>query len=172
MVLSHKIEYELPLDLQAKLLRVLQEREVERLGSHQKINLDIRIIAASNRILREQVELGTFREDLFYRLDVLPLSWPALRDRVDDIIPLAYHFIKKYGNSEFHISKKAEDVMLCYNWPGNVREVENVIQRALVMARGVEIQVDDLNLPQCSTPAVAFCVPYAQQSHHLQRQIR
>lgn len=155
---------ELPLDLQAKLLRVLQEREVERLGSHQKINLDIRIIAASNRVLREQVEQGAFREDLFYRLDVLPLSWPALRDRVDDIIPLAYHFIKKYGNSEFHISKQAEDVMLCYNWPGNVREIENVIQRALVMARGAEIQVDDLNLPQCSAPAVAFCASQLKEN--------
>lgn len=155
---------ELPLDLQAKLLRVLQEREVERLGSHQKINLDIRIIAASNRVLREQVEQGAFREDLFYRLDVLPLSWPALRDRVDDIIPLAYHFIKKYGNSEFHISKQAEDVMLCYNWPGNVREIENVIQRALVMARGVEIQVEDLNLPECSPATVDFCTSQLKES--------
>ena len=155
---------ELPLDLQAKLLRVLQEREVERLGSHQKINLDIRIIAASNRVLREQVEQGAFREDLFYRLDVLPLSWPALRDRVDDIIPLAYHFIKKYGNSEFHISKQAEDVMLCYNWPGNVREIENVIQRALVMARGAEIQVEDLNLPQCSPAAAAYCATQLKEN--------
>ena len=155
---------ELPLDLQAKLLRVLQEREVERLGSHQKINLDIRIIAASNRVLREQVEQGTFREDLFYRLDVLPLSWPALRDRVDDIIPLAHHFIKKYGSSEFHISKQAEDVMLCYNWPGNVREIENVIQRALVMVRGVEIQVEDLNLPDCSPTAAAFCATQLKEN--------
>lgn len=94
---------ELPLDLQAKLLRVLQEREVERLGSHQKIKLDVRVIAASNKILREEVEKGTFREDLFYRLDVLPLNWPPLRDRVDDIMPLASHFIKKYGSSEYCI---------------------------------------------------------------------
>jgi len=155
---------ELPLELQAKLLRVLQEREVERLGSHQKISLDIRIIAASNRVLREQVEQGAFREDLFYRLDVLPLSWPALRDRIDDIIPLAHHFIKKYGSSEFHISKQAEDVMLCYNWPGNVREIENVIQRALVMARGVEIQVEDLNLPECSPVAVDFCASQLKEN--------
>ena len=148
---------ELPLDLQAKLLRVLQEREVERLGSHQKISLDIRVIAASNRTLRDQVEKGAFREDLFYRLDVLPLSWPALRDRTDDIMPLAYYFIKKYGTAKFHISKQAEDLMVCYNWPGNVRELENVIQRALVMARGVEIQADDLNLPDCLPTAVSFC---------------
>jgi DNA-binding NtrC family response regulator len=148
---------ELPLDLQAKLLRVLQEREVERLGSHQKINLDIRIIAASNKVLREQVEKGYFREDLFYRLDVLPLSWPALRDRTDDILPLAHYFIKKYGSSEYHISKQAEDLMLCYNWPGNVRELENVMQRALVMARGAEIQSDDLNLPNCLPAAATFC---------------
>lgn len=148
---------ELPLDLQAKLLRVLQEREVERLGSHQKINLDIRVIAASNKVLREQVENGLFREDLFYRLDILPLSWPALRDRTDDIIPLAHYFIKKYASSEFNISKQAQALMLSYNWPGNVRELENVIQRALVMARGAEIQVDDLNLPHCLPATVDFC---------------
>lgn len=148
---------EIPLDLQAKLLRVLQEREVERLGSHNKIKLDIRIIAASNKVLREQVEKGHFREDLFYRLDVLPLSWPALRDRTDDILPLAHYFIKKYGNSDFHLSQQAEDLMLCYNWPGNVRELENVIQRALVMARGAQIQTEDLNLPHCLPAAASFC---------------
>ncbi|WP_258304758.1 sigma 54-interacting transcriptional regulator, partial [Escherichia coli] len=88
---------ELPLALQAKLLRVLQEKEVERLGSHQVIALDVRIIAASNRDLRELVLQGAFREDLFYRLDVLPMSWPALRERRDDILPLAEYFIERYA---------------------------------------------------------------------------
>ena len=148
---------ELPLELQAKLLRVIQEREVERLGSHQRIKLDIRIIASCNKPLREQVEKGLFREDLFYRLDVLPLSCPTLRERSEDIIPLAQHFITKYGSDKFSFSSQAEDILLCYNWPGNVRELENVIQRAIVMARGVEIQVDDLNLPHCFQPVAKIC---------------
>ncbi|WP_404343045.1 sigma 54-interacting transcriptional regulator [Pseudoalteromonas mariniglutinosa] len=148
---------ELPLELQAKLLRVLQEREVERLGSHQRIKLDIRVIASCNKPLREQVEQGLFREDLFYRLDVLPLSWPALRDRPEDILPLAKYFIAKYGPEKFSFSREAEDVMLCYNWPGNVRELENVMQRAIVMARGAQIQVEDLNLPHCSAQVARLC---------------
>lgn len=155
---------ELPLPLQAKLLRVLQEREVERLGSNNRIKLDIRVIAASNKNLRSQVEQGLFREDLFYRLDVLPLSWPALRERRDDILPLAEFFIKKYGNGKYRLSREAADVMLQYNWPGNVRELENVMQRALVMARGVELQVADLNLPRCHPQAAAICASLLKQS--------
>lgn len=155
---------ELPLPLQAKLLRVLQEREVERLGSNSRIKLDIRVIAASNKNLRSQVEQGLFREDLFYRLDVLPLSWPALRERRDDILPLAEFFIKKYGNGKYRLSREAADVMLQYNWPGNVRELENVMQRALVMARGVELQVADLNLPRCHPQAAAICASLLKQS--------
>ncbi len=148
---------ELPLALQAKLLRVLQEREVERLGSNTKIKLDIRVIAASNKNLRTLVEQGQFREDLFYRLDVLPLSWPALRERRDDIVPLAEFFIQKYGSGKYYLSKNAKDLMLQYNWPGNVRELENVMQRALVMARGIELQPEDLNLPEFYLPAAAIC---------------
>lgn len=155
---------ELPLPLQAKLLRVLQEREVERLGSNNRIKLDIRVIAASNKNLRSQVEQGLFREDLFYRLDVLPLSWPALRERRDDILPLAEFFIKKYGNGKYRLSREAADVMLQYNWPGNVRELENVMQRALVMARGIELQVADLNLPRCHPQAAAICASLLKQS--------
>ncbi|MBU3023116.1 sigma-54 dependent transcriptional regulator [Aestuariibacter sp. A3R04] len=155
---------ELPLDLQSKLLRVLQEREVERLGSHQGIALDVRVIAACNRNLRELVEQGRFREDLYYRLDVLQLNWPALSERREDILPLANHFIDKYGDSKHYLSEDACSVMLSYNWPGNVRELENVIQRALVMARGVELQVDDLNLPKCSVPAAKFCAAQLKQN--------
>lgn len=155
---------ELPLALQAKLLRVLQEREVERLGSNSRIKLDIRVIAASNKNLRSQVEQGLFREDLFYRLDVLPLSWPALRERRDDILPLAEFFLQKYGNGKYRLSQTAADVMQQYNWPGNVRELENVMQRALVMARGIELQVADLNLPHCHPQAAAFCASLLKQS--------
>lgn len=140
---------ELPLALQAKLLRVLQERQVERLGSHQLINLDVRIIAASNKDLRTMVAAGLFREDLFYRLDVLPMSWPALRERPGDILPLAEYFIARYAPRQGHwLSELARKQMLAYPWPGNVRELDNVIQRSLIMARGLHIQAIDLMLPR------------------------
>ncbi|MGP7733784.1 sigma-54-dependent transcriptional regulator [Oceanimonas smirnovii] len=139
---------EMPLALQTKLLRVLQEKEVERLGSHQKVNLNVRIIAACNKDLREAVSAGEFREDLFYRLDVLPLSWPALRERAEDIMPLARHFLHKYGQGEsFSFTVEAERALLSYPWPGNIRELENVIQRALILARSAIIDIPDLMLP-------------------------
>jgi DNA-binding NtrC family response regulator len=138
---------ELPLELQGKLLRVLQEREVERLGSHSKVTLDVRVIASCNKDLRDLVSQGAFREDLYYRLDVLPLCWPALRQRMEDVIPLAQYFIRKYGEDRYYLSGSAREVLMSYNWPGNVRELENVIQRALVMARGMELQAEDLGLP-------------------------
>ena len=152
---------ELPLSLQAKLLRVLQEREVERIGSNQKIALDVRIIAASNRDLRELVSQGLFREDLFYRLDVLPLSWPSLRERRDDILPLAQHFIARYAaHSGYQLSPDAVQVLMQYDWPGNVRELENVIQRALIMTRGLHLQPADLMLPN------AIHIPSASPACH------
>ncbi|MCF5890001.1 lateral flagellar response regulator transcription factor LafK [Aeromonas veronii] len=144
---------ELSLNLQAKLLRVLQEKEVERLGSNQTIALDVRIIAASNKDLRTLVANGFFREDLFYRLDVLPMSWPALRDRPDDIIPLANYFLERYAPQQgYRLSKQACQLLLSYEWPGNVRELDNVMQRALIMARGLHIQSVDLMLPNCILP--------------------
>ena len=144
---------ELSLNLQAKLLRVLQEKEVERLGSNQTIALDVRIIAASNKDLRTLVANGLFREDLFYRLDVLPMSWPALRDRPDDIIPLANYFLERYAPQQgYLLSKQACQLLLSYEWPGNVRELDNVMQRALIMARGLHIQSVDLMLPNCILP--------------------
>ncbi len=144
---------ELSLNLQAKLLRVLQEKEVERLGSNQTIALDVRIIAASNKDLRTLVANGLFREDLFYRLDVLPISWPALRDRPDDIIPLANYFLERYAPQQgYRLSKQACQLLLSYEWPGNVRELDNVMQRALIMARGLHIQSVDLMLPNCILP--------------------
>lgn len=134
--------------LQAKLLRVLQEREVERLGSHKAIKLDIRVIAATNKDLRQAVQQGTFREDLYYRLDVLPLHWPPLRERPEDILPLSQFFIGKYQeSSECRLSDDACAALSRYDWPGNIRELENVIQRALVMRHGDFITAQDLMLP-------------------------
>ncbi|WP_325893982.1 sigma-54 dependent transcriptional regulator [Grimontia sp. NTOU-MAR1] len=134
--------------VQAKLLRVLQEREVERVGSHKAIQLDIRVIAATNKDLREEVQKGQFREDLFYRLDVLPLHWPPLRERREDILPISHFFIEKYQDSNnCRLSDDAISALSQYNWPGNIRELENVIQRALVMRHGDYITAQDLMLP-------------------------
>ncbi|WP_337842376.1 sigma-54 dependent transcriptional regulator [Rheinheimera sp.] len=153
---------ELPLPLQAKLLRVLQERELERLGSNQKIKLNVRVIAASNKDLRVLAEQGLFRQDLFYRLDVLPLRWPALRERRDDILPMAEFFMQKYGDGKYLLSPAARQQLLAYSWPGNVRELENVMQRALVMARGIELQPVDLSLPEQVVPAAELPVSAEQ----------
>ena len=134
--------------LQAKLLRILQEREVERIGSHKPIKLDIRVIAATNKDLRVAVQEGTFREDLYYRLDVLPLHWPPLRERPEDILPLGQFFISKYQETgSCRLSDDARDALVQYHWPGNIRELENVIQRALVMRHGDYITAQDLMLP-------------------------
>lgn len=134
--------------VQAKLLRVLQEREVERVGSHKAIQLDIRVIAATNKDLREEVQKGTFREDLYYRLDVLPLHWPPLRERKEDILPISHFFIEKYQDkSQCYLSHDAVTALSQYHWPGNIRELENVIQRALVMRHGDYITAQDLMLP-------------------------
>lgn len=126
---------EMSLDLQAKLLRVLQEREVERLGGRRLIRLDVRVLATSNRILREEVSAGRFREDLFYRLNVFPITLPMLKDRPGDILPLARFLLKRYGGEAAPaLNTEAEQALLAHSWPGNVRELENLIQRALILA--------------------------------------
>jgi len=138
---------EMSLALQAKLLRVLQEREVERLGGRKLIQLDVRVLATSNRNLREEVAAGRFREDLFYRLNVFPLTLPPLRERQRDILPLAAFLIKRYlqpGQTVPSISSVAQQRLLTHSWPGNVRELENVVQRALILRSGSEISPDDL----------------------------
>ena len=153
---------EMPLSLQAKLLRVLQEREVERLGSHTRIPLNIRLIASTNRDLRYMVAQGSFRPDLYYRLDVLPLCWPSLRERPDDILPLAQHFLKKYASdANYQFSTQARQCLRQYRWPGNVRELENVIQRALILAKGLHLQPADLLLNSEKPPLAAtdFAIP-------------
>lgn len=136
---------EMDLGLQAKILRVIQEREVERLGGRKVINLDVRVLATSNRDLKEAVAQGVFREDLFYRLNVFPLTWPPLKHRVDDIIPLANHIINQYSpNENIELSPCAIQKLISYNWPGNVRELENVIQRSLIMKSSAQIFAHDL----------------------------
>ncbi|MCL1140472.1 sigma-54 interaction domain-containing protein [Shewanella pneumatophori] len=141
---------EMPLLLQAKLLRVLQEREVERLGSHKSIRLNIRVIAATNKDLRQAVKDGSFRQDLFYRLDVLPIKILPLRQRREDILPIAEHFLQRYkmlaADQPCYFSEPARNLLLSHDWPGNVRELENTIQRALVMRRGQAIQAEELGL--------------------------
>ncbi len=139
---------EMPLGLQAKLLRVLQEREVERVGGRKPIPLDIRVIATSNRDMAEYVARGDFREDLYYRLNVIPLKVPPLREHPADIVPLARYFVSRMdeGRQGMKLSASAEERLKRHAWPGNIRELENVIQRAMVLASGTEIEAGDLLL--------------------------
>ncbi|KTD65777.1 sigma-54-dependent transcriptional regulator [Legionella spiritensis] len=128
---------EMSLALQAKLLRVLQEKEVERIGATKLVNLDVRVLATSNRNLLEEVKAGRFREDLFYRLNVFPLHWLPLRERPSDIIPLANYLIRRHCQDHYPVipvlSDDAQKKLLDYTWPGNARELDNVVQRALIL---------------------------------------
>ena len=146
---------EMPLVLQAKLLRILQEREFERIGGHQTIKVDIRIIAATNRDLQAMVKEGTFREDLFYRLNVIHLILPPLRDRREDISLLANHFLQKFSSENqrdiIDIDPMAMSLLTAWSWPGNIRELSNVIERAVVMNSGPIIFSEDLP-PQIRQP--------------------
>jgi two-component system response regulator FlrC len=140
---------EMNLGLQAKILRVLQEKEVERLGGTAIIELDVRIIATTNRDLRQEVRDKRFREDLFYRLNVFPITIPALRERSDDIVPVARKILAQYSRAagdSIQLSDAACAVLQQHNWPGNVRELDNVIQRALILKQGKEIQPQDIML--------------------------
>ena len=141
---------EMPMGLQAKLLRVLQEREVERVGGKKPVALNIRIVATSNRDMAEAVAKGGFREDLYYRLNVFPVAIPALRQRPLDILPIARHFLvehgARFGRVGMSFSSGAECALTAYVWPGNVRELENVVQRALIMAPGSIIDPEHLSL--------------------------
>jgi len=141
---------DLPLSMQVKLLRVLQQREVVRVGSHQPIPINVRLIAATNVNLEEAVVAGRFREDLYYRLNVAALHLLPLRQRTGDIMPLAHHFLKFYGQrlgcEKMSFSPEAERRMLTHSWPGNIRELENVIHHALLVACDGAITPKDLNL--------------------------
>jgi two-component system response regulator FlrC len=150
---------EMDLSLQAKLLRVLQEREVERVGGRKVIALDVRIIATTNRDLKHCVTEGSFREDLFYRLSVFPIRWPALRERLDDVIPLAEYLLlqhaKKMGRGPVSFAVEAEQCLLAYAWPGNVRELDNIVQRALILQPGDMIYANDLLFDQSAQSSVS-----------------
>ena len=143
---------EIPVNLQAKLLRFIQEREVMPIGATQAVKVDVRIVAATNRNLTTEVEAGRFREDLYYRLNVIPIHIPPLRERKKDIPLLARHFLKKYGKKigleRKDYTREAEQKLAGYHWPGNVRELENVIERALVLSSEAVIQEHDIILKE------------------------
>ena len=147
----------LRLDLQPKLLRALQEREIERVGGSRAIRVDVRIIAASNADLRQAVAMGRFREDLFYRLHVVPIVVPPLRERREDVAPLARHFLAKYaqqfGKVVSDISPGALEALERYSWPGNVRELENIVARSVALTAEPVVQLDQIPLDVALVPA-------------------
>ncbi len=150
---------DVPPPVQVKLLRVLQEREFERLGGTKTTHVDVRIIAATNQDLRAALEQGTFREDLYYRLNVVPINLPPLRERKEDIPHLVDHFLKKFaadsGGPERSLSAQAVEKLGSYHWPGNVRELENIIERSTVLARTDPIEPADIQLDHGGSVAVA-----------------
>jgi transcriptional regulator with GAF, ATPase, and Fis domain len=149
----------LSLSVQSKLLRVLQDQEFRPLGSTKNRTIDVKIVAASNADLRYLVETRQFREDLFYRLNVLSIALPSLRERKEDILLLAHHFLKVYakefGKEDFAISLSAKAKLLNHAWPGNVRELQGVIQRAVAMASGDTLEAHDFDLPETDKPEFA-----------------
>jgi DNA-binding NtrC family response regulator len=152
---------EMDLRLQAKLLRVLQEREVDRIGGSKPVKVNIRVLATSNRNLQDEVKKGTFREDLYFRLNVITLQMPALRERREDIKPLAEHFIEKYSKANGVEARKLSDAALAkltaYHWPGNVRELENSMHRSVLLATGSTIEPDAILLQ--GAPTATDAVP-------------
>src|SRR5215470_2860727 len=145
---------DVPASIQVKLLRVLQEREFERLGSNKTLHIDVRVIAATNQDLRAALEQGAFREDLYYRLNVVPLNIPPLRDRKEDIPYLADFFAQKFGGE---LSEGAIERLQGYYWPGNVRELENVVERSVLLGSGPRVEADDIKIDtaQRARPAAA-----------------
>jgi transcriptional regulator with GAF, ATPase, and Fis domain len=142
---------ELPLAIQAKLLRVLEERRFERVGGTQSIDVDVRIVVATNRNLQKLAEEKLFREDLYFRISAVPMTIPPLRERGNDVLLLADHFLDKFSR-EFakpglEISPEARDRLLHYRWPGNVRELQNTLERAVILADGLSIRPEGLQLP-------------------------
>ncbi len=162
---------ELPLDVQAKLLRVLQEREFERVGGERPIAVDVRIIAATNRDLARMAKEKTFREDLFYRLNVFPVQLPPLRERADDVPLLATFFVQKFatriGKRIDTVGRETLDLLSAYPWPGNIRELENVLERAIILADGPTLDIDP---EQLGLPAPPRAEPTAQSLVAIERE--
>src|ERR1700730_5355501 len=166
---------EVPPETQVALLRILQEREFERVGGNQPISIDVRVLAATNKDLNAAVAEGTFRKDLFYRLNVFPIQMPGLRERRDDIPLLAEYLIDRYakraGKRITKISKKALDLLQAYHWPGNIRELQNVIERAVILSDGEIFFVDETwfapELPKSAVPAVPLVASLVEQEKDL-----
>ncbi len=157
---------DMPMGTQAKLLRVLEERSFRRIGGTKDIHVDIRIVAATNKELPQAIEDGHFRKDLYYRIQVIPIYLPPLRERVDDILPLAHHFIahfnREFGKNVTGLSKAAEKYLLGYDWPGNIRELRNVIERAIILESSDELKLELLPrqmLDPAQPAAGAFQLP-------------
>ncbi|PKG81139.1 sigma-54-dependent Fis family transcriptional regulator [Colwellia sp. 75C3] len=167
---------EMDLNLQAKILRVLQEREVERLGGRKTISLDVRVIATSNRDLKAAVNDGIFREDLYYRLNVFPLTWLPLAQRVDDIFVLAEHLVSRHcqknGESIPEFSGAARSKLNAYHWPGNVRELDNVIQRAMILHTNQLIDAGDLLIENFDTALVVESDPVTSSEDKLGSELK
>lgn len=146
---------EIPLSLQSKLLRVLQEREFERVGDDKTISANVRIVAATNRDLKTEIKTGRFREDLYYRLSVLPIQVPALRERKEDILPLTQHLLEiiccSLGKTPLGITRLQGELLQSLSWPGNIRELRNVLERAVILSKGSRLRLD-LALPDQATP--------------------
>jgi transcriptional regulator with GAF, ATPase, and Fis domain len=137
-------------DMQVALLRVLQEREFERVGGGRTVSVDVRVVAATNRDLKAAVEAGTFRLDLFYRLNVFPIRAPSLRERKDDIPLLAKYFIERYARSTGkkikNVNRKTLELLQAYDWPGNIRELQNVIERAVILCDGATLSINESSM--------------------------
>jgi two-component system nitrogen regulation response regulator NtrX len=156
---------DMTLNTQAKVLRALQEQQFNRVGGNKMIKVDVRVIAASNKNLAKEIEKGTFRDDLFYRLNVLPIEVPPLRERKEDIPPLVQHFLRTHaqqeGLKEKQISNEALEAMQAYDWPGNIRELRNLVERLLIMVPGPIIEAPDVagflqaRLPGAPTPVIS-----------------
>ncbi|MEH6945039.1 sigma 54-interacting transcriptional regulator, partial [Bacillus sp. JJ722] len=172
---------EMPLQLQVKLLRVLQEQEVIPIGSTTPIKINVQIIAATNKRLEKMVEEGTFREDLYYRLNVIPLYVPPLRERTEDIAVLAFHFLQQLNekyDKNFHLTPDAINVLEFYSWPGNVRELQNIIERLVVSAEDHSIDAEFvsqfLSLGydfQKSKPVITRVVPLQEALDQVEEQL-
>jgi formate hydrogenlyase transcriptional activator len=166
---------ELPPETQVALLRVLQEREFERVGGNQPISIDVRVLTATNKDLNAAVAEGTFRKDLFYRLNVFPIQMPGLRERRDDIPLLAEYLIDRYakraGKRITKISKKALDLLQAYDWPGNIRELQNVIERAVILSDGETFVVDETWFlpvsPKSAVPAIPMFANLLEQERDM-----
>lgn len=166
---------ELPAETQSVLLRVLQEREIERVGGSHPISVDVRVVTATNRDLKAAVSAGSFRQDLFYRLNVFPIQMPSLRERVDDIPLLVEYLIERYakkaGKKIRHIRKQTLEVFQVYDWPGNIRELQNVIERAVVLCDGDTFFVGETWLKGEQDRQIGSAVPLAASIGEREREM-